>query len=208
MSNNFLTWSRAPSLCTEIFSGLVLSINDLRKVWFRKGPGIKYPRVSNYKKRHHHQSYSLMVAPQRKYIDARYHRFLQHHPPCPSLPSCLKSHLCCLSTSLSQGSQRAQWGRDRPDMARSLRQRVSLVRLVYLPGPTTHGEIARGAEVPAHRPTRPTVTCPCHHAYRAGTHLKRGVLGAAGARKIGVDRATRSRFVGVGRKWTLRCCIP
>jgi len=78
MSNNFLTWSGAPSLCTEIFSGPVLSINDLRS----------------------------------------------------------------------------------------------------------------------------------HHTYRGGTHLKRGVLGAAGTRKIGVDRATRSRFVGVGRKWMLRCGIP
>jgi len=195
-----LTWSGAPSLCTEIFSGLVLSINDLRKVRFRKGPGMKYPRPSNYKKRHHHQSYSLMVTPQRKYIDARYHRFLRHHPPCPSLPSCLKSQLRCLSTSLSQGPQGAQWGQHRLDMARSLRQRVRLVRLVYLPSPMTHSGIARGSEVPALRPTCPTVTHPCYHGYRAGTHLKRDVLGVAGARKIGVDRATRSRFVGVGRE--------
>ena len=165
MLNNFLTWSGAPSLCTEIFSGLVLSINDLRKVRFRKGPSMKYPRPSNFKKRHHHQSYSLMVTPQRKYIDARYHRFLRHHRPCPSLPPCLKSQLRCLSTSLSQGSQGAQWGQHRLDMVRSLRQRVSLVRLVYLQSPMTHGGVARGSEVPAPCPTRPTVTHSCHHTY-------------------------------------------
>jgi len=34
---------------------------------------------------------------------------------------------------------------------------ISEVRLVYLPGPTTHNVVARGSEIPAPRPTHPTV---------------------------------------------------
>jgi len=77
---------------------------------------------------------------------------------------------------------------------------ISEVRLVYLPGPTTHSVVARGSKIPAPRPTHPAVPDFHQHAYQAGTDLRRSLLGAVSARKIGVDRARRSCFVCVGRQ--------
>src|SRR5260221_10559416 len=93
-------------------------------------------------------------------------------------------------------------------MGQSLSQRACLVRLVYLPSPTTDDVVARGSEIPAPRPTHPTAPHFYQRAFRAGTDLRRSPLGAVSARKPGVDRATRSRFAGVGRQWMLRCGTP
>jgi hypothetical protein len=96
----------------------------------------------------------------------------------------------------------------RLDKGRCQILRGRLVRLEYLPSPTTHGVAAPASEMPDLRPTHQTDDRLCLRACRAETGLWWKVRARASARRTEVGRATRSRSVGVGRTKMLRCGRP
>ena len=95
-----------------------------------------------------------------------------------------------------------------PDKGQGQILRGCLVRLGYLPSPTTHGVAARASEMPDLRPTHQTDRRLCLCARRAEMGLWRKVRARASARRTEVGRATRSRSVGVGRTKRLHCGRP
>src|SRR6267142_1029040 len=72
ISNNFSTSSVVTSLCTKISGGLVLSINDLRKLRLRAGPGKKYSLAATPYQRYQKQKFPISPDPVR--IRKRYTR--------------------------------------------------------------------------------------------------------------------------------------
>jgi len=155
MSNSFSTLPSVTSLCTKISGRPGLSISDLRKLKLSAGPGMKYSLPAmpyhHHNKRYHHQSFYLVVMPQRK------NRRTISSCSVAAFALPVPSVLSDIAPALSLNELIARLSRSPMVTASPGYGAISGVRLVYLPGPTTHSVVARDSEIPAPRPTHPTV---------------------------------------------------
>jgi hypothetical protein len=101
MSNSFSTSSGVTSLCTKMSGGLVLSINDSRKLRFGAGPGMKYSLAATPcgKTKSPVSPFSLLRENAGKSVTAPLRR-----PPHSLYESCPWPRCWHLSMSRSQGS--------------------------------------------------------------------------------------------------------